>query len=572
MRWESTLPDWIFTLLHDGYERVALKQLPDGSFVFRDDIKLPATIETLKAILKYADGSASKLFGILFECTEEVSAIEVLQLQYVEGLSDFISVEAQQLEAALPRFSVGGRESLAKALNFEVFAASQHDSWRARLLAKLSVDAKRNTRELARFALRNVDAGIRQAEYRALIDSDNPASQRILAVEFLSLESNLDNRAWLAELRRRETNKKILKVLDRLLACADAVESAVTVVMPETPPYEPVVDGGLGADVVDVLQQNLNELIAIAETKALQEKAKGDQNHGYTARQLSALRKIEHRDLQSLWRVLNGQQTLSNDNRNVELRLLVMPFKNRVATRSDFGLPQILRYVALTRSWQFWANSDLQSWLARRADALDLRQLADAMKLLGHSRQAVSVNMAAYGPCDQLPSRCIWPWFAANPEMIEEGLGLRQRGKVGSTMPAELGSTLKVLGTFPELPAAWIPRLLQIATGEGRSHRAAARALLSRLPDIGARVLATLTTIAQEARQSALRWLVELDYRAAVSTLRQMLAKETKELLRAELLATLEALGDDISAELSPAKLTAEAAASMKGKIPADVA
>ncbi len=72
-----------------------------------------------------------------------------------------------------------------------------------------------------------------------------------------------------------------------------------------------------------------------------------------------------------------------------------------------------------------------------------------------------------------------------------------------------------------------------------------------------------------EVRVEAAAWLGRLGDPAAVTVLRSALTRERRETVRAALLTALEALGDDITGDLSPATLVAEARSGLRAKVPA---
>lgn len=594
LRPESSLPDWLYLLLMDGFLRED-RALPLPGFDEKDEGgHLPKTIATLSTLVGLAGGGVAETLQLIFERKgiAEYNRELFAGLLKVEGLEAFLQAQPEALAALPAQLSAAGRHTLAVTL-----ARAARAPRYAGLLARLAVDSSKPTREVAGQGLQLLDAGTRLGVLRAIFEGEHPPAERALAAEWLARQPDAGTQAWLREARAKETQRAVVAALDRALNLSQAAEAATGQELPEPPPCAPLVDGQLGADVVEVLAQNLAELLATAEANLAEEeadKAAGKQTWGHAARSLKEYRKLGRADLETLYAKLNGQQPMRavpkstvgqvvEAVRGSELKdglISVLQHKNRICSRPDFGVLQALRHARLwSRNDQgvFWPQHPFQQWLAKQDPAtLDLRQFGEALQRIGGSQRQIAEaclvrNYLDQGPVELLPAEGVWPYFAAHPEYIEEGLGLKPP-EARRYLEFELGLTLKVLGTFPVLPAAWIPRLLEIAMGEARSNRAVAQALLSKLPDIGARVLEAAASGKQELKQSALRWLAELGYREAVPSLRKMLAKESKELIRAELLATLEALGDDISAELAPARLTAEAEAGAKGKLPADVA
>ncbi|MCU0757458.1 MAG: hypothetical protein MUE46_20500 [Xanthomonadales bacterium] len=578
---ESTLPAWVYLLLVDGLLREDQSTYRTAKEKEKEKEKpgrLPKSIDTLTMLVGLAGGSVAETLQLIFERKglPEYTRNYFEPLTKVDGLDGFLEAHTEALATLPAQLSAAGRHTLAITL-----ATAKRAPKHAAVLARLAVDSSKPTREAAAQGLQLLHAATRLTVLRAIFEGAHPPAERALAAELLARQPDATTQAWLTEARAKETHKAVIEALDRALTRASAAESAAGQELPEAPPYAVAVDGQLGADVIEVLAQNLAELLATAEAEADREaadKAAGKQTWGHAERNLKEYRKLTRADLEALHAKLNGQKPLRGEIKGG--LIAVLQHKNRISSRPDFGVLQALRHTRLWTHYDravFWQLHPFQLWVAKQDPAtLDLRQFADALQAVDWPIRQVAEaclvrNYTDQGPCELLPPEAIWPFFAAHPEFIEEGLGLKPADARRYLEP-ELGLTLKVLGVFPVLPAKWIPRLLEIAMGEARLHRAAAQVLLSSLPDIGARVLEAASSGKQELKLSALRWLADLGYREAIPTLRKMLAKESKELLRAELLATLEALGDDISAELAPARLTAEAEAGLKGKIPADVA
>ena len=120
-------------------------------------------------------------------------------------------------------------------------------------------------------------------------------------------------------------------------------------------------------------------------------------------------------------------------------------------------------------------------------------------------------------------------------------------------------------------PAAALPQLSSLALGEDKEHRRTAQDILSTNP--GVRGLAEQGLVDGKAgvRISAAAWLTRIGDAAAVPALRAALKKERLEAGRAALLSALKALGDDISADLAPEVLLAEATKGLKKPVPANL-
>ncbi|MBE7701086.1 DUF4132 domain-containing protein [Oerskovia sp. Sa1BUA8] len=208
--------------------------------------------------------------------------------------------------------------------------------------------------------------------------------------------------------------------------------------------------------------------------------------------------------------------------------------------------------------------------------AVDLRVLADGVGRAGvqDTEEAVAeLVFDSWFARETFAPEHLWPYYAEHPRALDTHLGLRAPSTVVTSSRVErLAVALTVLSGFPSLPGRYLPRLAELALGEGRTHRVAAQKVLE--SHAGARALAEqgLRDGKTEIRVTAATWLQRLGDPAAIPALRAALATERREVARAALLGTLESLGDDISAELAPATLLAEATKGLKTKAPASMA
>ncbi len=596
LRPESTLPDWIYMLLMDGCIRDNDRWHSPG--VDNDKSaqgkRLSIDIESLTRLLALDELGSLDLIELLFE---RKGIAEYQRSTYdpvlrAEGVDDFLRTHPSELSEALERLSAAGRSTLAATLCSPALAQAYPE-----LLARLAADASKSTRDAAGPGLHHLDPAVCLAAVQGVYQQSGKSTERALAVELLARHQGEAALPWLRQVREGESSKPVLEAIDRALSRGMAAQSSNAGELPQPPPLPALAEQKLAADAIDLLEQNLQELRQSAQLAADREaadKAAGKQTYGHAERNLKDYQRIDRGHFESLLRRLNGEQPLHatskavgtvvgairDDKLSHELGH-VMLHKQRLYSRPDFGLMQILRTVRLIerhdRSY-FWRSWQFSAWLQRRpADSLDLRQFALAFEQLQWPlRDLANVCLVeAWGgqyPMDTLPPERIWPFFAEHPEYIEEGLGLRPSQAKESYQQFQLGLTLRVVGTFPVVPAAWIPRLLELALGEHKTHRPQAQQILAKLPDLGPRVLEACSAGKQELRLVAVQWLVDLDYRQALPALRKLLAKESKEIVRAALISALETFGDDISTYLAPARLLAEADKGLKAKAPADIA
>ncbi|MDR3070947.1 MAG: DUF4132 domain-containing protein, partial [Propionibacteriaceae bacterium] len=163
----------------------------------------------------------------------------------------------------------------------------------------------------------------------------------------------------------------------------------------------------------------------------------------------------------------------------------------------------------------------------------------------------------------------VWPFFAEHPALLDKALGLIPKTDVFDPYYITIDTGLQVLETFPVPPNKYIPRLTELATGESKTHRRRAQRILEKQPQCLAIALQPLSDSKGEIRASAAAWLGRLGDPAAIEPLRLALAKEKREPVQAAMLSALQLLGDDISADLSPEKMLAQATKGLKAGLPA---
>ena len=219
-------------------------------------------------------------------------------------------------------------------------------------------------------------------------------------------------------------------------------------------------------------------------------------------------------DLQAALKLLNGEGDKKDAQRvrNGEVANVVSA-GNRLYTLPGFGPVHLVRWLTASHHWRsFWADDGFQKWLGQQpAGSVDLRALAAVFQRAGLpledvARAALCDYWNTPNAVDVLPPEQIWPFFAEHPEFIDEGLGLvappkRERNH----WPLEMGATMRVLAIFPNIPARWMPRLMELALGEGKTHRPLAQKALAGVPDIGRSVIDSLAHTKSEVRIEAER-------------------------------------------------------------------
>jgi hypothetical protein len=570
----ASIPDWLQYLLNDALWGTLSSNGQDHSAA-----QLPGWNVTLLAALLADDGQDLPVLPIVFERRE--LSIYFQDRAYGAllapgALDDYLLAHPQQVEATAQMLSAGSRVMLLKRLASN---PALLDAF-AQLVIGLAVGDSKTVRATAAPLLDAIDQATARASLNALLTGGR-GEERANAADLLVRTQGDAARPLLEAALAAETGKTVQQAiqaaLSRLATAADAGELQ----LPEPPPLPPAPDQVLGDDALDLLLDNRVQLLERYRVGAEQE-VENNRTSKYTPtyRQDAYTRygKLGEGMLRDAVRALNGQggdkarAMLANG----EVRT-TLEFGGRLEARPDFGLPQVLRRVLGSgyTHWATWNQTTFQNWLLRQdPQQVDLRQLAALVTDYGGDARRFGLDCLRLtgdtAPHRLLPADRVWPLFAAQPELLDVGLGLAPSNI--ERFEPNLACALEVLATFPVIPPRWVPPVMELALGEGKTYRAAAQQAMGRMPDIGKRVADALQSGKQELRIEAARWLAALDYRDGIGALQTALAKETRETASAAMLTALEQLGVDLSSHLAPAKLLAQAQKGLKGKPPASMA
>ncbi|MFP5393273.1 MAG: HEAT repeat domain-containing protein, partial [Gammaproteobacteria bacterium] len=491
----ASMPDWLQYLLND-----ALNSSIPIMTKLEEDRREAWTIDLLAAVLKHEGLPLDLALPIVFErrALNVYSSEHVyLRLLAPGALDAFMLTHPQLADAAIAGLSPISRVLFARRLG-------QSDALRERfahLLARLAVaDSKQ----------------VRNAAFPHLMEVARPRSVALLA-ELLGA-GKLEERANAADLLARMNDADAHAVLEQALASEGAkpVREAITLALSRNqaasgagalaltpPPLPPAGHEILGADAVAALKISLAEMIERTRRAAQAEQAQvaaGQRHDRLAASRHKLFTEITERQLEQTVAALNGDKGAAKILTNYCVRDLVT-HGTRLIGRPDFGIRQILR-VLLAHDNGYgpsWDDHRMREWFAQRDPALvDLRMVAKALTDLQADDAIIARAALRIGWQDNfrpqlvLPPQCVWPYFAANPLPIDQGLGLAPQVSDQRYYAYDLGRTLEVLATFPVVPARWLPRVIELALGEGKQHRSVAQQIVSKLPDIGARVIEAL--------------------------------------------------------------------------------
>ncbi|MFJ3405285.1 DUF4132 domain-containing protein [Promicromonospora sp. NPDC090134] len=442
----------------------------------------------------------------------------------------------------------------------------------ADLVAALAVDQAKDVRAGAVNLLASLEAEKQRGLLAPLLSTATPNRLGEVLAHLAGTPDGLDAvRAALAAAGEARGQVARVGALRKTLDRAEALVSVSgTEALTEVPSFGAPNEPTLGYDYVIAALELLGRHRAMAAEEVRQATA-GDGPHWVVERaqkHLTRLSAITEDGLRAVVRLMNGDTY-------------------RVGVRADGeeGRPS-----EATAEWCSWRRRDLPTtapghklrlWLALGREDVsplveellpglgDLRAVEELFVRLGVADPAAAVDQFVFREhwysSQQALVGLLWPYYAERVDLLVPHLTPRDGDDTHAFSRA-----LDIVAAFPVAPAATLPLLSGLALGQDK-HRRAAQDVLSTNP--GVRGLAEQGLVDGKAgvRVSAAAWLVRIGDLAAVPALRAALRKERQEAGRAALLSALQALGDDISADLAPEILLAEAVKGLSKPVPADL-
>jgi hypothetical protein len=457
-------------------------------------------------------------------------------------------------------------------------------------IAALAVSGSKEVREAAEPILKAHFAAIRPLiEAKAAKASSD---ERFHSVRLLARLGGAEARAFLAERLEAEKPGKVADALRDLLADAkpreageaDAPEDFGLQPVPDIPSHAP-----LDRKVLEDLRACMDEF----ERRAAEEFA----NNEWAKKQKRTRTPVAKDAAERFYNELQDFQVTADKGwLPFDYSYAWKSFKvvQNFAAHPSFELIHLVRWCLLlagrqknptTGTWQRWDinygwSPKIQDYQHSRKRPIDLRQLAAAFRAIGLNENLIGYSILrqnSYAPSPFLLSDpdAIWPYFAERPHLIEECLGMKPIGESDSGSffsDRDLRpNAFAMLKLFPHIPARFLPVLWEIALGASKTERPLARQCLATMPGKEEKIVAAVASKQQDTRLAAVEWLTELKYKPAIPALRAALEKEKSEIVRDELIRTLEALGVSVAELLDVDRLDQDAENGLKKGIPAEL-
>lgn len=209
---------------------------------------------------------------------------------------------------------------------------------------------------------------------------------------------------------------------------------------------------------------------------------------------------------------------------------------------------------------------------------IDLRELASVFRTIGLDDGAIGRSilqrneyMTSIFP--EAQPELGWPYFAERTYLLEEALGLRPKQDDLDIwgFQSQRQNAFRILKLFPHLPANLVQPMWELALGSSKTDRPLAQACLESFPNKEKKIVAALGSRQQDARLGAAQWLAALGYKDATPALKTALAKEKSDVVKDELIKSLESLGVPLEELVDLEKLDEEAEKGLKKGMPKDL-
>ncbi|ARU53490.1 hypothetical protein CBR64_20720 [Cellulosimicrobium cellulans] len=482
-----------------------------------------------------------------------------------EPARDFVVAHVDVATQALPGVSAAGRTELVELVASDPAATAAL----APLLARLAADTSKGVREAAVAAVAQLP-GERQREILTpLLTALPPSRLGSVVTRLAQVDGGLADLEEAAEQSAGARATLLRDTVERARVLDAAQEDEPTI---EAPPFEPLPEKTLGDDFVRAARSALDTALERARTERAAHPGKSNDSDWPRWRReaveqdLKELPGITDDDVRVFAAFLSG--TSPRRAGSVAMRRLAVPgvfsrlpgttLMHRLRLEADEGRRQNGRF-----GWYRLNEGDMLD--------VDLRALDEALRRIGRDDAEALIDelyFSTWWATDAVTPENAWPYYAGRLDRLAAALDDRER-TYGTTKPAR---ALAVLAQLPHVPRRFLPRLTELALGEGRTYRATAQEALSTHPGVRGLAEQGLCNGRSEVRRTAAEWLARLGDASAVPALRAALAKERSEVVRAAILTSLEALGEDISVDLAPQALLAEATKGLRAKAPVSMA
>ena len=501
---------------------------------------------------------------------------------YFECLSGFAELAANSTEVVRPAFRQKDASARAHVLRALVALKVSPDPF-AEEIASLAVSGSKEVRESS-LPLLSENFSLYRELLRGYAEKGS-ADERFHAVRWLARLGDESERDFLTQRLEKEKSGKVCDAIRDAVANTTAEQ----VVSQDDYKFPAVPEVTVHAPLDKPFLLELREALASIEeaTAASFEANEYARKHNWTRtpvppeaadRLFEALQNFVIKD-PDLRRFFEHSSSVE-----------VVLFQNHVIP-PQFQLIHVVRWCLLlsgytadrtgrVRSWDFtWGwHQPFLAYQKHHNKQIDPRELAAVFRTIGLDDSSIGRAILENGRFMSLPiprsdPDLLWPYFAERLQLLEEALGLQQREVTPRyySEAEERFNAFRILKLFPRVPAQFVPLLWDVAFGSGKTERPLAQEALENFPNKEQKIIAALASRQQDARFAAAQWLGTLQHKEAIPALRVALSKEKNEIVKEELIKTLEQLGVGLDELLAIDKLDHEAEQGLKKGIPKEL-
>ena len=563
------LPSWVIYLLGDAFVKT-FESVRDGKLEFREHWNYHLLADLVE---KETDKPANALLYAVFDRhhLSDYHYDNLNRLFAIPGFKEYLLNEQSFIKQTLIKnLSAAGQIQLINILGKDPEFYTPF----ADILVLLATSPLKTVRQAAEPTIAILPAGSVKTHLAHILLEGTPKQRTQAADLFARIGQDRD---ILEDALKTETSKAVIKSIESAISRFTVMDTASDIDQVELPPLIELIDTALPESAKTILANNFSEMLLKAKENAERE-IEGNKNqkntYSWAQRHYKEFKKLNENDSRQILDKLNsGNGVITSNEYNI------VKFKEKITNLPEFTLFHALRLVSSNKTQvnNFSYFHIVREVPARILGNLELRQLEvalDQCHFKDPKRLIADFCLRSYASGLTLfPNAAqIWPFFVQNSDYLAEALGLMpQQANQRSYQEYDATNAINILATMPVIPPRFIPRIMELALGENKTHRLNAQTLLETLPNIHRNAEEGLNSGKQEIRVTAIEWLARLKHPESLKPLYALLKTEKREVVRAALLTALEQFGEDISSYLSPKVLLAEAQKGLKAKAPASM-
>ena len=204
-----------------------------------------------------------------------------------------------------------------------------------------------------------------------------------------------------------------------------------------------------------------------------------------------------------------------------------------------------------------------------------LRELAAIFTTLGLNPDAITEVILAHNqyssvsPFLNWPDEAIWPYFADKLDFLENLLNPQFSSQFyGHDKTQRAKMVLPILEKFPQPSEQFLSKLWKMALGTSTIEMPLAQRCLNKHPNTKVKIIETLKKREQSVRSTAAKWIGKLNDSTIIPELKELIKTEKSDIVKDDLMRSLEKLGASVDEFLNLAGLLKEAQTGLKKGIP----